>query len=592
MRALRVILVGLCVLVAALDAWGGSIPVAVSPGDSANVSAVESRCPTFSWGEAEGAELYELRVYRTGETGEQVEVILRKTLPGSAESWTPSLAHCLEHGGRYAWTVRAVTREEAGAWSEPMLFETAAMPSDGEVRHALEVLRRYRQIRDSEAGDNTAGSVTADRVATSVHDLEDLRGSLVEGAEDRAGGALSSPTVGVTPSFSTVLPPPSFSLTIDGDFDLGGAVFQGGTAFIHADGGGTYSNTAVGLDAFVSATPGVPDFFYGSRNSAFGNRALRENTSGYENTASGFKALYANVTGNRNAATGARALAANTDGSDNTAVGRRTLEDNTTGFRNTATGAKALDSNLDGFKNTATGFNALGANISGYQNTASGAFAMFLTTGNDNTATGDGALFSNTTGNYNTAFGAQAGSSWTTGNDNIALGRGSQGVAGETGTIRIGGGGYQTRTFIAGIYGSPIITPTHYVVVDANGQVGQGPALIPSSRRFKEEIASMDDSSRRLLDLHPVTFRFKDEFQRGDPSLQFGLIAEEVDHVLPEVVVHDSAGRPERVDYRKLTPMLLNEVQRLHRRTRMQAWILAVMLLAGVAVTVVQWRLG
>ena len=102
----------------------------------------------------------------------------------------------------------------------------------------------------------------------------------------------------------------------------------------------------------------------------------------------------------------------------------------------------------------------------------------------------------------------------------------------------------------------------------------------------------MDDSSRRLLELHPVTFRFKDEFQRGDPALQFGLIAEEVANVLPEVVVLDGAGRPERVDYRKLTPMLLNEVQRLHRRTQIQGWVLAVMLLAGVTVTVLHLRLS
>ena len=217
---------------------------------------------------------------------------------------------------------------------------------------------------------------------------------------------------------------------------------------------------------------------------------------------------------------------------------------------------------------------------------------MFTTTGSDNTATGNGTLFNNSTGNYNTAFGAQAGSNWTTGDDNIALGRGSSGVADEIGTIRIGGGGFQTRTFIEGIYGTSIITATHYVVVDANGQVGQGPSLPPSSRRYKEEIQGMGDDSRRLLELRPVTFRFKEEFQRGDPSSQFGLIAKEVADILPEVVVLDGTGRPERVDYRKLTPMLLNEVQRLHRRSQMQGWMLAAMLLAVVTVAVGQWRPG
>jgi hypothetical protein len=429
-------------------------PRGVSPGSVNAAERLAGSCPTFSWSSVDDARGYELVLYQMTERG-TLESVLETTIEGDAHTWTPSLAHCPASGSQYAWAVRALSDEGTGGWSEPMLFSTAWEPTEDEVRQALLVLQRYLRARNTDTAVDVAGATPT---------LPQL-----------AGAALSAPTVGATPTPRTVTPPASFSLSIDGDFDLGGAVFkEGGTPFIHNDGGDDYFNTAVGLTALTNSTPGSPEVKSGARNSAFGNRALRFNTSGYQNTASGYKALYANETGERNTATGSRALSSNTEGDDNTAIGRRALNMNTSGSRNTATGVKALHSNIDGYKNTATGFSALSSNTAGYQNTASGAFAMFNTTGDNNTATGNGAMFSNDTGSYNTAFGAQAGSAWTTGDDNIALGRGSSGVAAETGTIRIGGGGFQTRTFIEGIFGVSPSGAFQSVVIDSSGQLGTG----------------------------------------------------------------------------------------------------------------------
>ncbi len=196
--------------------------------------------------------------------------------------------------------------------------------------------------------------------------------------------------------------------------------------------------------------------------------------------------------------------------------------------------------------------------------------------GTNNSALGYDALYGNTTGSRNTAVGYEAGYNGTTGSDNIFLGSGAVGVAGEANTIRIGGtvvgtaAGQQNRTFINGILGVPVAVGSYYVVVDPTGQLGSGPPVLPSSRRYKKEIRDMGEASGRVLELRPVTFRFKEESQRGDSDLQFGLIAEEVAEVLPELVVYDGEGRPERVDYRELAPLLLDELQKLLAALREQ----------------------
>lgn len=129
------------VLVLCSVALGAEPPVAVSPG-SAQGALIEGRCPTFSWGEVDGARTYELVVYLLGEQSEETRPVLQKSFPGSVETWTPSLDRCLERGGRYAWSVQAVGKE-ASDWSQPSLFEVASGPIEAEFEEALSVVRSY-----------------------------------------------------------------------------------------------------------------------------------------------------------------------------------------------------------------------------------------------------------------------------------------------------------------------------------------------------------------------------------------------------------------------------------------------------------------
>lgn len=139
----RVLVVGLTCLCVAAAALAGSQPIAVSPGDAEKLTLVRDVCPTFSWGQVQGAGSYELVVYQVGEEGEATRPVLRQRIPGTALGWTPSLDRCLERGVRYAWIVRAVGSNEGNGWSAPNLFEVASVPSQIEVKEALAVLRQY-----------------------------------------------------------------------------------------------------------------------------------------------------------------------------------------------------------------------------------------------------------------------------------------------------------------------------------------------------------------------------------------------------------------------------------------------------------------
>ncbi|MEO5719836.1 MAG: tail fiber domain-containing protein [Chthoniobacterales bacterium] len=293
----------------------------------------------------------------------------------------------------------------------------------------------------------------------------------------------------------------------------------------------------------VGALRPPPDGGYFNQTTAEGDGALFSLTTGYGNTALGFNALHAN-----------------TEGSFNTATGRNALLSNTTGFHNTATGGAALLSNTDGIGNTATGRAAMGRGTTGSENTANGWQTLFNNTGSNNTANGAFALYANTTGNNNTALGNSAGALLTTGNFNIDIA--NEGVAGESSTIRIGAAGDQTATFIAGISGATVAGGVT-VVIDANGQLG----TIVSSQHFKEAIKPMDEASEAILALKPVTFRYKHELDRkGIP--QFGLVAEEVEKVNPDLVARDAQGKVYTVRYEAVNAMLLNEFLKQHRNVQ------------------------
>ena len=249
---------------------------------------------------------------------------------------------------------------------------------------------------------------------------------------------------------------------------------------------------------------------------------------------------------------------------DNTAEGTNALFSLTTGANNTAIGTKALFGNTTGRQNTATGDHALRHNTTGIQNTATGALALFFNTiGGNNTANGLNALLNNTTGTNNIALGTSAGINLTTGNNNIYIGNaGTSG--GESAKIRIGTVGTQTATFIAGISGVTVPGGVG-VIVGTNGKLG----TTVSSARFKDQIKPMDKASEAVLALKPVTFRYKHELDpNGIP--QFGLVAEEVEEVNPDLVARDAQGKVYTVRYEAVNAMLLNEFLKEHRTVQEQ----------------------
>jgi hypothetical protein len=300
------------------------------------------------------------------------------------------------------------------------------------------------------------------------------------------------------------------------------------------------------LSPIAQAVSPPPDGGYAGGNTAEGQNALLGLSTGAYNTAVGFLSLLSDTANNFNTAVGAGALlSAAADA--NTATGAGTLFSNTSGSYNTADGVFALFSNMDGHDNTATGDYALFSN----------------TTGSNNTAVGRVALYSNTTGSENTALGIFAGHDLTTGDNNIDIGNNVVGVAGESNTIRIGNTDI-TDAFIRGISGTTVASGAP-VLVAANGHLG----TITSSKRFKDEIKPMDKASEALFALKPVTFRYKKEL---DPvgTQQFGLVAEDVEKVNPDLVGRDENGKVNSVRYEQVNAMLLNEFLKEHQKVEEQ----------------------
>ena len=345
---------------------------------------------------------------------------------------------------------------------------------------------------------------------------------------------------------------------------------------LHANTNGKY-NSGFGMAAMSDNT-------LGSNNTAVGTLALRDNTTASDNTALGSQSLILNTTGYQNTAVGAKSLNNNTTAFQNTAVGAESLFSNTTGRWNTAVGTRALNKNVTGQNNTAVGIGSLFSNTFGISNTAMGASALKqCASGQNNTAIGMETLFSalsnsnNTAlgyralrgllgGTNNTALGIFAGDSLVTGTNNIYIGH--RGLAMESNTIHIGASPNQTKTFIAGIRNVTTgLTDALPVFIGADGQLG----IVSSSERYKKDIKDMADSSRRLLDLRPVTYRYKETSAEGGNTLEYGLVAEEVAKVYPDLVVYGEDGKVETVQYHKLTPMLVNEVIRMDAANTAQA---------------------
>src|SRR5262249_3503668 len=294
----------------------------------------------------------------------------------------------------------------------------------------------------------------------------------------------------------------------------------------------------------------------GSENSAFGNGALFGNTTGYANSAFGSGAMDLNNSGSFNTAAGFHAMGANF------AMGDGAIA---TGDNNTALGALALSSNIEGADNTAVGESALLNNAGGENNTAGGGGALANnTSGFSDSAVGVQALPNCSTGSGNIGIGQDAGFNVTTASNVICIG------------TTIGGDNIDNSCYIANIYSNiqPVIgTDPDYVTISSSGRLGRS-NFNGSSRRFKHDIHPMDKASEVLFALKPVSFRYNKEYDPTErPS--FGLIAEDVAGVAPDLVGRNKKGEPESVRYEQINAMLLNEFLKEHRKVQEQSATIA-----------------
>jgi hypothetical protein len=303
------------------------------------------------------------------------------------------------------------------------------------------------------------------------------------------------------------------------------------------------ANTAVGYQALHSFTTGPVTLEQVGLCTAVGFQALANSTGGFGNSGFGYQALLNNSDGAGNTAMGLFALASNTSGDSNVAIGISALFHNNAGGSNTAVGPSALQDNVDGSDNTAIGGDALLAHMTGDGNTAVGLFAL-----------SDG-----TDGNFNTAIGSSAGAA-ITGSGNVCIGQGVVGQAGVDDTTYIRNLNTLTQNFSAGV--------NDYVTVRlSDGRLGH--TAVVSSRRYKEDIKPLDMNSQALYALKPVSFRLKKEYDLTQ-TLGFGLIAEDVEKVNPDLVYRNNKGQVESVRYEMVNAMLLNEFLNEHRKNEKQ----------------------
>jgi hypothetical protein len=319
----------------------------------------------------------------------------------------------------------------------------------------------------------------------------------------------------------------------------------------------------------AQAVSPAPDGCYPNFTTAEGCKALQNLVGGAGNTGLGWYALFSDVEGSFNTAVGGGALVLNTDDS-NTAVGAAALLLNTSGSQNTAVGTDALVFNDSGSDNNAVGAFALFNNVTGNFNNAMGREALTNNTSSENNAVGDLAMQNNTTGSGNTAIGDDALRFNVDGSDNVAVGNeaGTGLGTGVNNCIAIGAPGagpfaaFDNTCFIGSIFGEPVSDPGTQtaVYVDQFNVVG----IFNSSRKYKHDIQPMDKASEELYRLKPVTFKFNSDWKA---TTQYGLIAEEVAEVDPQLVVRKD-GELVTVRYEQVNAMLLNEFLKEHKKVQ------------------------
>jgi hypothetical protein len=285
-------------------------------------------------------------------------------------------------------------------------------------------------------------------------------------------------------------------------------------------------------DVFVGLGTGNPTLTPFA-DTGFGNYALALDPGPMSHTAVGYGALQFSVANEVAAEAGSAA------------AGYAALGLTSTGNYNTGFGSFAGNQAGTGFVNYAVGYHALLQATNGYGEVAIGNYAL----GNLQTDPTNSNYMS-----HNVAIGYGAGENLVDQRGTVFIG--TSGVN-DWFLTRIGAQGVHTSTFVAGVRGAPIGTSSQLLLVDPTGQLG----TTASSQRYKEDVRDMADESAALSRLRPVTFRYHDQ-----ERLQYGLIAEEVDEVLPDLVVCDGHGDPEAVQYHELPALLLNEVETQDRR--------------------------
>ena len=327
-------------------------------------------------------------------------------------------------------------------------------------------------------------------------------------------------------------------------------------------------NTATGYYALVNNRTGI-------NNTANGSGTLQFNNTGSDNTANGFQSLYNNNSGNFNTATGMYSLYSNLIGNRNTANGYDALFSNK-GDYNTASGYEALYKNTNGTENSASGYQALYSNTIGNSNTANGSAALYYNNGDGNTANGSGALFSNSIGTFNTGIGLNALISNISGSGNSALGYNAgpntdalsnttcigNGATATANNQMVLGNAAVTEFYSYGAYvGTTAFAPN--LTVLNTGQIVRS----TSSRRYKKDIVPIDINTANIYKLRPVSYN-----SYTDNSRHFGLIAEEVADIIPELATYSKEKDvikgatsekmiPDAVQYPLLSVLLLKEVQ-------------------------------
>jgi len=400
---------------------------------------------------------------------------------------------------------------------------------------------------------SVSGSLTAGTGVTStIGNIVATAGQVNAGATITAGTGITATTGNITATSGNVAITAG-NLTLPNSTATTGNITKAGTVFMHNFGSfSTYlginagnltnasgSNTGLGYNA-LSAIDG------GSSNVAIGNNALFSTTTGIGNIAAGLQALNSNSSGSYNVALGYQALINATTGNYNLAFGQLAMGGVVTGSANVAIGASALTTATSATQNLAIGNGALEGVTSGASNVSIGYLSgTGITTGSNNVFIGLNA------GN------GHAGGTGNADSGNINIGAGQSGVAGESFVTRIGNvtGTATTACFIGGIRGVTTANNNAIaVLVDSAGQLG----TVSSSRRYKENITDLENSEQQFMQLRPVQFNYK---KHTASDVQYGLIAEEVQKLYPELVVDNEDGEPETIKYHLLYALLIKMIQ-------------------------------